>query len=110
MAQRLCAIFASASVCMLDSFVPRTMHRALPTAVSGVSSVVVLLVARTLGRARCGRRRRRGRPWVAQRHSWMAPRRLRGPSSAFGFGGVRSVGYDFLTIDISCHLIMGSHH
>ena len=49
-AQRLRAIFASTSAGMLDS-IPRTMHRALPTAVSGVSSVVALLVARTLGRA-----------------------------------------------------------
>ena len=45
--QRLRAIFASTSAGMLNSFVPRTMHRALPTAVSGVFSMVMLLVART---------------------------------------------------------------
>ena len=43
MAQRLRAIFASTSASMLDSFVPRTMHRALPTTAPGVTSVVTLL-------------------------------------------------------------------
>ena len=56
MAQRPRAIFASTSAGMLNSFIPRTTHRALPTAVSRVTGVVTLLDAHTMGRARCGRR------------------------------------------------------
>ena len=44
---------------MLASFVLRVMHVTLPTAVPGVPSMVALLVARTLARARRERRRRR---------------------------------------------------
>ena len=55
MAQRLCAILASTSAGMLNSFVPRTTHMALPTAVSRVTGVVTLLVVHNLVRARCGR-------------------------------------------------------
>ena len=55
--QRLRAIFASTSAGMLNSFVPRTTHRALPMAVSRVTGVVTLLVAHTMGRVRSGRRR-----------------------------------------------------
>ena len=95
-AQRLRAIFASTSVGMLHYFVSRTVHRALPTAVSRVTGVATLLVADTMGRARRGRRHGRlggccAAPWVAQRHSWRAPRHLRGPNSIFGSGGVRPI-------------------
>ena len=96
MTQRLHAIFASTSAGMLDSFIPRTTHRALPTAVSGVSSAVELLVARTLGRARCGRQRGRLGGCCAAR-GWHndtlgGPRATcGGPGSVFGFGGVRPV-------------------
>ena len=106
MAQRLRAIFASASASMLDSFVPQTMHMALSTVVSGVSSVVALLVAHILGRARCGRRRRRLGGCCAAR-GWHSdtpggPRAACvGPSSVFGFDGVRSVAWR--TNDASCH-------
>ena len=55
MALWLYAIFASTSTCMLASFVPRRMHMTLPTAVPGVTSVVMLLITYNLGRARCGR-------------------------------------------------------
>ena len=94
--QQLRAIFTSTSAGMLNSFVLRTMHRALPTAVSGVFSVVTLLVARTLGRARCGRRRGRLRGCCAAR-GWHndtpgGPRAAcGGPSSVFGLGSVRPV-------------------
>ena len=47
--QRLCAIFASTSAGMLNSFISRTAHRAPPTAVSRVTGVVTLLVAHTVG-------------------------------------------------------------
>ena len=57
MAQRLRAIFASASGGMLNRFIPRMTHRALPTAVPRVAGVATLFVAYTMGRARCVRRR-----------------------------------------------------
>ena len=92
-AQRLRAIFASTSAGMLDSFVPRTMHRALPTAVSRVTGVVTLLVAHTMGRARSGRRRGRlGGCCAARRWHNDTPGGPRaacgGPSSVFGSGDV----------------------
>ena len=82
MTQRLRAIFASILAGILNSFVLRTTQRALPTAVSGVSSVVALLVARTLGRGRCGHRRRRlGGCCAARRWHSDTPR---GPGAACG--------------------------
>ena len=50
-ALRLRAIFASASVCMLAFYVPRMIHRTLPTAAVRVTSGVTLLVACNLGGA-----------------------------------------------------------
>ena len=96
MAWRLCAISASTSAGMLASFVLRMMHGTLPTVASGVTSVVTLLVAHTLGRARRGRRRMRlGGCCAARRWHGATPGGPRaacgGPSSVFGFGGVRPV-------------------
>ena len=96
MAQWLCAIFASTSAGMLASFVSQMMRMTLPTAVSGVSSVVALLVARTLGRAHCGRRRGRLGGCYAAR-GWHndipgGPRAAcRGPSPVLGFGDARPI-------------------
>ena len=93
MAQRLRAIFASTSAGMLASFVPQMMHRTLPTAASGVSSVVALLIAHTLGGARCGRRggrlggRRAARGWHGDAPG--GPRAAcGGPNSVSGFCGM----------------------
>ena len=96
MAQRLRAIFASTSAGMLVSFVPQMMHRTLPTVASGVSSMVALLIARTLGRARRGRRRRRlgSRRTADGWHDAVlgGPRAAcGGPSRVFRFGGVRLI-------------------
>ena len=94
--QWLHAIFVSTSTGMLNSFVPRTTHRALPTAVPRVTGVVTLLVAHTMGRSRCGRRaghpggRCAARGW----HNDIpgGPRAAcGGPSSVFGSGDVRPV-------------------
>ena len=91
MAWRLRAVFASTSAGMLASFVPRMMHMTLPTAASRVSSMVALLVVRTLGRARHGRRRRRLGSRCAA-HGWHdaalgGPRAAcGGPSPVFGIG------------------------
>ena len=93
MAQRLPAIFASTSAGMLDSFVPWTMHGALPTAVSRVTGVVTLLVTHTMGRARCGRRGGHLGGCRAA-HGWYGgdpggPRAAYGgPNSVFGSGDV----------------------
>ena len=98
MTQRLCAIFASTSACVLNPFISRMTHRALPMAMSGVSSVVALLVACTLGRARCGRRRGRLGGCCAAR-GWHndtpgGPRAARGgPSPIFRLGDVRPVAW-----------------
>ena len=95
-AQRLRAIFASASASVLNPFILRMTHRALPTAVPRVTSVVTLLVAHTMGRARGGRRcGRLGGRCAARRWHNDTPGGPRaacgGPSSVFGFGGVRPV-------------------
>ena len=96
MTQRLRAIFASTLAAMLTSSVPRVMHRNLPTAASGVTSMVALLVAHTLGRARRGRRcRPLGGCCAARRWHNATPGGPRaacgGPSPVFGFCGVRPV-------------------
>ena len=48
MTQPLRAISASTSAGMLNSFIPRTTHRVLPTAVPRVTGVVTPLVAHTM--------------------------------------------------------------
>ena len=85
MALRLCAIFASASACMLAFCVPQTRHKILPTAAPKVTSVVMLLVAHNLGRAHHGHwRRRLGGRRTARRWHGAA---LGGPRAACGGGG-----------------------
>ena len=81
---------------MLASLVPQMMRRTLPTVVSGVTGVVTLLVAHTLGRARCGH-------WGGRLGGRRAARRWHndipggphaacgGPSSVFVSGDVRPV-------------------
>ena len=96
MAPRPRAIFASTSAGMLASFVPQMMLMTLPTAASGVSSVVALLVARTLGRAHHGRWRSHlgSRRTAHGRHDAAlgGPRAAcGGPGSVFGLGGARLV-------------------
>ena len=96
MIQRLCAIFASTSADTLNSFILRTTHMALPTAVPRVTGVVTLLVAHTMGRARSGRRRGRlgGRraAWGWHDDTPGGPHAAcGGPSSVFGSGDVRPV-------------------
>ena len=93
---RVPAIFASTSASMLNSFVPRTTHRALPTAVPRGNGVVTLRVAHTMGRARSGRRcgrpggRGTARRWHNDTHE--GPRAAcGGSSSVFGSGDVRPV-------------------
>ena len=93
MTQRLRAIFASTSAGMLNSFIPRTMHMALPTTVSGVTGVVMLLAAHTVGRACSGRRRGRPGGCCATRRGHSdrpgGPRvACGGPSPVFGSGDV----------------------
>ena len=94
--QRLRAIFASTSAGMLNSFIPWTTHRALPTAVPRVTNVVTLLGVHTMGRARGGRRcERLGGRCAARRWHNDTPGGPRaasgGPSSVFGSGGVRPI-------------------
>ena len=81
---------------MLASFVPQMMHMTLPTVAPGVSCVMALLVARTLVRARCGRRRRRlGSLRATRRWHDAAPGGPRAacgaPRPVFGFGDARPV-------------------
>ena len=54
--QRLRAIFTCASASVLNPFILRMTHRALPTTVPRVTNVVTLLGAHTMGRTRGGRR------------------------------------------------------
>ena len=94
--QRLRAIFASASAGVLNPFILRTTHGALPTAVPRVTNTVTLLDAHTMGRACCGRRGGclGGRCAACRRHS-DAPGGPRvacgGPNPVFGSSGMRLV-------------------
>ena len=94
--QRLRAIFASASTGVLNPFILRTTHRALPTAVPRVTGVVMLLVAHTMGRAHSGRRRGclggRCAAWGWHNDTPGGPcATCGGPSSVFGSGDERPV-------------------
>ena len=98
MTQRRRAIFASTSAGMLNSFIPRTTHRALPTAVSRVTGMMTMLVAHTRGRAHSGRRRGHlgGCCAARGRHNDTpgGPRAVcGGPNPVFGLGGVRPVAW-----------------
>ena len=93
MTQRLRAIFTSASPSVLNPFILRAMHMALPTAVPRVTNVVTLLGAHTMGRARSGRRcGRLGGRCAARRWHNDTPGGPRaacgGPSSVFRSGDV----------------------
>ena len=91
MTQRLRAIFASASASVLNPFILRMTHRALPTAVPRVTIVVTLRGAHTMGRT-CGGCRCRcpgGRRAARSRHNDApgGPRATCGrPSSVLGSG------------------------
>ena len=96
MAQWLRAIFASTSASVLNPFILRMTHRALPTAVPSVTNVVTLLGAHTMGRARGGRRcGHLGGRCAARRWHNDTPGGPRaacgGPYSVFGSGDVRPV-------------------
>ena len=96
MAWRLSAIFANVSACMPTFYVPRMKRRTLPMVAPRVTSVVTLLITHNLGRAHHGRRRRclGGRRAASRWHDATlgGPHvACGGPSSIFGFGGMRPV-------------------